>query len=121
MSWVMRKVAHCDECGAEWWAKGEYPKQCPNRECRSRKWNRSVLVGDGRDTVRAEVKRGDSDAGKAPYTRPSDDVGEQASLVRGEKCWCGAALIEWVNPVTMVNKWKCVGAPSHILTPKGNK
>ena len=37
MSWVMRKLAHCDACGHEWRPDGEYPKRCG--KCKSGRWN----------------------------------------------------------------------------------
>lgn len=48
MQWVTRKVAVCDECGHEWLPKGEAPKQCPSRKCRSRRWNSGEANRGGR-------------------------------------------------------------------------
>ena len=82
----MRKVAHCDVCGEEWWPRGgEYPKQCPNRECRSRSWNsgkeycetdESDLVQSGSGRVHEEIH--------GPYsTKGLPELGE--SGVYGKK------------------------------------
>lgn len=40
MSWVMKRVARCDECGFEWIPTSESPSQCPSRKCRKRTWNK---------------------------------------------------------------------------------
>src|SRR5262249_32681701 len=49
MAIVHREVYECDECGWQWIPrkKVEAPVNCPNRECRSRKWNRGVVEVEG--------------------------------------------------------------------------
>ena len=46
------KVMVCDECGKRWLPESEnLPAQCPNRDCRSRKWNKSGKVYDAPDYI----------------------------------------------------------------------
>lgn len=42
-------------------------------------------------------------------------------LIPGEKCHCGAGVHEVVDVNTRVRKWKCVGMPTHTMTPKEEK
>jgi len=37
MSFVQRKVAHCDQCGHEWLIVATLPIHCA--KCKSRQWN----------------------------------------------------------------------------------
>ena len=42
MSVIWRKAWHCDECSHEWLqTDGVVPTHCPNRDCRSRKYDRN--------------------------------------------------------------------------------
>ncbi len=34
-----KRACRCVQCAWVWFAEGERPKICPNRKCRSRKWN----------------------------------------------------------------------------------
>lgn len=44
MSFVKRKVAHCDICGHEWIPDGS-PTHCASSKCKSRRWNSSAPAG----------------------------------------------------------------------------
>jgi hypothetical protein len=52
---------------------------------------------------------------------PVSEKPQTPEPISGEKCWCGAAVHEWKNPTTLMLKWKCLGTPSHILTPKARE
>lgn len=72
MSSAMRKAWVCDECEHEWLAGEEYPKQCPNRGCRSRRWNAGG--GPGTDVVEA-VESGGKEAPRRAAKSASGDGG----------------------------------------------
>lgn len=75
MGLVTREVWKCDVCGHEWIPRksGLEPSHCPNRECRSRRWNsgRQDGLGVGRTqnlpevSTRVPVLSGVRDDGKA--------------------------------------------------------
>jgi len=76
MAIVHREVYRCDECGWDWIPrkKGEVPENCPNRECRSRRWN------DGR-TREGRIARLSGEASGAHTAEAS--VGESGIVVAG--------------------------------------
>lgn len=39
---LTQKYWHCDECGHEWLMADIHPERCPNRKCRSRKWDKDT-------------------------------------------------------------------------------
>jgi hypothetical protein len=46
------KVLVCDVCGKKWLPDGKkMPVQCPNRDCRSRRWNESGEVFDSPEDI----------------------------------------------------------------------
>ena len=116
MAWVMRRLASCDVCGCEWRAKdGEYPKQCPNRECRSRRWN-GVRDAKPEGSDNGSVQRvgkvlAATDKVETVLVENARSVGP-ITLVN-QKCWCGAEVYLWKNETTAVMKRKCFGTPSH--------
>lgn len=53
-----------------------------------------------------------------PPTSPAKDASSFSETIPGQKCWCGAGLVELLNETTRTKKWKCLGKPSHIMSPK---
>lgn len=106
MGWVYRKVAVCDVCEREWLPEqGVYPKQCPNRGCRSRRWNiggkdggdKAVESGTGMP-VRGEISDRDERGGgvegvEAVRVSPNRKINTE---VHKRACpRCGGELREW--------------------------
>lgn len=105
MSWAMRQVAVCEECGHEWLAVGQ-PVQCPSRKCRSRKWN-GVGGGDDREkpvcapegtrtclNPTAELAALDPEPEKRPRGRVKAEVGREVpGLAACNRC--GGPCVDW--------------------------
>lgn len=135
MSWVMRKVAHCDQCETEWWPKtGEYPKQCPNRECRSRNWNSTGGIGGVGPVERSTTpeKNVSVDVGNGLKGEPSPmttvaGVTDAVSIVgasvpkaiEGARCFCGSEVMLWSDPnYNMPSRYKCFSKGHFMSIPK---
>lgn len=59
MAEIQVKGWQCDVCGYLWLRTEVIPTHCPNRECRSRKWNTAALV-NGKPAVSKAVTGGSS-------------------------------------------------------------
>lgn len=104
MSWAMRQVAVCEECGHEWLAVGQ-PVQCPSRKCRSRKWNGVGGSGEGPEKILAAEFAVRPDAGaimgvsapepeKRPRGRVKAEVGREVpGLAACNRC--GGPCVDW--------------------------
>jgi hypothetical protein len=115
----MRKVARCDECGWEW-LPWEYPKRCPNRECRVRAWNIRGLSKDaggdepsakpveryvGKTSAKTEpLGKSEVVASEVPVSkREARNIPALGSRHRvgGKVCECGSGMMDWGRV------WKC--------------
>ena len=78
------KVMVCDECGKRWLPESEnLPVQCPNRDCRSRKWNKSGKVYDAPEPaiMAAQVPSNLQPLAQAPPVSPASLMASLRAVV----------------------------------------